>query len=538
MLQFKVVCIKNDVGIFTCYGAKVCHSCPTPVDPGHPHPHPGPYGPAPYHHPGPPMPGPSFKDKVRYDVVFYTNPELTQSLVIYSDKNINVCRLVLNNFIKMALSGMNIIDVDRINDRTPIELIERKHGHFCDDDCDPFYNPWDQHWRDHHKNPFVDVFDYTGDKPCGIPGPDMPHDECRPNCVYEDDLACHPMADGDEMCFHPPGWRPPHHHPCPPFAPWDPHHGPFGPRTPAVERAITRVIPNTLERILHEVTPPERQPEHRHDIVYYYGNAGIAFGGSVVNNLSEISKFALGDMLRKNGYPTFSTSNDRIDIRRMISRTILETDVFTVNKTTDNDWAFFMIPDKHINLINNFNFYYQEDSVDNEWVEVTDESKVQRQFTIQNNGIRYYIVAMKMTGFYAVKFAKSGLTSDQIKNGTNVTPPENQQSSYTGGNTDWTGSVVFRVTGNTLPANVNFSYMGEGDETATDIYFNNSLTVNLTGLEDGKEYVISKTVDGVTTPMVYFIVYQQMDGKTSLLSKDSADSEYVARPNNFIVVTV
>lgn len=517
MLQFKVVCIKNDVGIFTCYGAKVCHRCTTPVDPAHIHcPHENPYGPI---HPGPPMPSPGFKDKVLYDVVFYTNPELTQSIIVYSDKNINVCRLVLNNFIKMTLNGMNIIDVDKINDRKPIELIEHKHCHFDDDDCDPFSNPWDKHWKDHHHhNPCLDVFDYTDEHPCGIPGPKPPHKDIRPDCVYECDDAHRPVPDGEEMRF-----CPSHHH----------HH----PNVYEIERSITKVIPNTLERILYEVTPPERRPEHCHDFVYYYGNAGIAFGGSVTSNLKEISRTALGDMIRKNGYPTFPTSHDRIDIRRMVTRTILETNVYNINKTTDNDWAFFMIPDKYINLINNFNFYYQENSGTDEWKEVTDEARVQRQFTIQNNGIRYYIVAMKFTGFFAIKFAKSGLTSDQIIDNNVVVPPIDNPPSYEGGNTDWTGSIIFKVNGNTLPENVSFSYKGKGDESGTTIYFNNSLTVTLSGLEDGKEYIISKTVGGETTPLVYFIIYQQMDGKTSLLSKDSSESEYVARPTNVIVVT-
>ena len=93
------------------------------------------------------------------------------------------------------------------------------------------------------------------------------------------------------------------------------------------------------------------------------------------------------------------------------------------------------------------------------------------------------------------------------------------------------------IAGDITFENVSFSYKGKGDESGTTIYFNNSLTVTLSGLEDGKEYIISKTVGGETTPLVYFIIYQQMDGKTSLLSKDSSESEYVARPTNVIVVT-
>ena len=98
MLKFQVVCFKEDIGIFTAYSARIQSNSPTPLGPPVPPP------PRPLYPPYPPIPrDPNCCDKVNYDVVVYTNPELTQSIVIYSDKNINICRLVLNNFIKNNL---------------------------------------------------------------------------------------------------------------------------------------------------------------------------------------------------------------------------------------------------------------------------------------------------------------------------------------------------------------------------------------------------------------------------------------------------
>lgn len=529
MLQFKVVCFKHDVGIFTCFGAKVKSNSPTPVDPHfHPNGHPGPCGPH-----GPHMVcEPSFRDKVMYDVVLYTNPELTQSLIIYSDKNINVCRLVLNNFITMILNGQNIIDINKINDKTPIKLIEchhdefgehhhhHDHHHFPEYPCD---NPWDKDWHDPRKNPYVDVFDMTHE-----------HHHCPEDFDHhhhhhhEEPIDCHrmPLPDGDEMHFdhH-------HHHPHDCFGHHDHHHDPIY----NIERAVTKVIPNHLERILHEVTPPERRPENQKKIVFYYGNGGIAMGGSAVNDISEMCEHALKDMLRKNGRSTFCTSADKIDIERVIKKTVLETDEFRVNKVTDKDWAFFMIPDRFMGLIKNFNFYYQEDMTDNTWVEVTEDmDKITREFTIQDNGVRYYVVAMRMTGNYAVKFAKSGQTTT-VTDPENQTPDSNGDSGYEGDNTEWTGTIRLNISGDV--STKTFAYI-DSSEVSTNITLDTMGNATISGLPEGEVFELVSVDGDSSTSYCFFKVYQKADGSTSLQKSNEKDGVYSDVEGTTIVITI
>lgn len=394
MLKFQVICFKEDIGIFTAYGAKIKSNSPTPIGPPCPPP------PRPIYPPYPPIPrDPGFKDKVTYDVVVYTNPELTQSIAIYSDKNINICRLVLNNFIKMCLNGHNVIDLNRINDRTPIILCENYNDNF--NSCPPHFNPWEKEFYDPRKKPFYDCFDERDHKH---------HHDCKEHdgCMKEFDYSKIPSKDGEVVsceCKHDFKPLPPdydyccdhkHHHPKPPFPP-DPRPLPPCPPGPPVPPPY----------------PPCPPPFPPRKIEFFYGNGGFAMGESVKDSIVEIRENALRTMLEKNHKSTYSNMNprDTIEIKRGVRDTILPDDSFEINMDIAGEWCFFMIPDKYYKLIKNFNWYYQDETTGNQWLEAP-LSASEQTFTIQDNGIRYYINAIRLNGDYRVRFTKSSILID------------------------------------------------------------------------------------------------------------------------------
>lgn len=494
MLQFKVVCYKKDIGIFTCYGAKVTHTQPTPPNNNY------------VQHPHQPLP-PIYKDTT-YTTTLYTNPELTQSLVICQDKNRDICTLILNNFIKLALSGKNVIDIDKINCKTEIKMFENIYDQFGKDpchpwfneDCDPFHNPWDRFWQDPHKKPNVDVFDRRDPHPFD---PKHPHCPPPPPDLEVIDPRLRPLPDGDIYHCHPPK------------NPYD--------RFFDIERSITKVIPGTLERILHEITPNEPKPDHTNKIVYYYGNGGAAMGGSVMTNINELSEYALYELLKKNGGPTKPNASDKINVQRMIADTILISEEYAINKTTNNDYAFFMIPDSYVSLIEDFTFYTKASS-NAEWVEVTNTNNIERKFTIQSNGIRYYIIAMRFNSdISAIKFAKSASSS--------------------GGSTTWAGIITLKVI--TTDPTVRLAYVSpDGTNTNITLDSNNESTisnlVSLTEIASGKYYELVKLDESTSTAttLKYFAVTEGTDGATKLYVKDNSTDEGVLQSSSTLTITI
>lgn len=401
MRQFQVVCYKHDVGMFTGYGIKINTRNTTDA---RLHPHHEPCG----HWSVQCEPG--FTNKILYEVTVFTNPELSQSIVIYADKNLEVAKLVLNNFMTMVLRGADFINISKINDKTPMTLDIKCDEFGCPEHYKHWYwNPWDMKYP--KKNPYMDIYDYSSSKPES--GEFLPKPPVNGN------------FDGDEIRFAPDGSII-NNPPMPPIDDWSrasctpekpefpPHHPhpPFPPKPP-----FEREIEHLLRKILWEVTPDEKKPEHRKKIVCYFGDGGIAMGGSVRNYAKlELSPNALREMLAKNGKSTFSTSTDKIDVKSTARQTIVDTDEFKVMNATDDDthWGFFMIPDRFAKLVQNFNWYYQDELVDNTWTEnIAGEGfQVENFFTYQTNGIRYYCSAIKIDGKYNVKFALSSMVND------------------------------------------------------------------------------------------------------------------------------
>jgi len=109
---------------------------------------------------------------------------------------------------------------------------------------------------------------------------------------------------------------------------------------------------------------------------------------------------------------------DTINVKQIIRDTVTQQDTFEVSMDIAGEWCFFMIPDKFYRLVSNFNWYYKDETTDNKWTEAPLEMS-EKTFTIQDNGMRYYINAIRLNGDYDVKFAKSGLIIPDIDDRTN-----------------------------------------------------------------------------------------------------------------------
>lgn len=132
-------------------------------------------------------------------------------------------------------------------------------------------------------------------------------------------------------------------------------------------------------------------------------------GESVQSNIKELSSNALRTMISKNFHSTFSNMNprDTIVVKKNVLDCILDSMVFKTNMDVAGEWSFFMIPDKFYKLVENFNWYYKEETYDGVWYEI-DKSIPQTTFTLQDNGVRYFVNAVRLNGRYAMRFAKTG----------------------------------------------------------------------------------------------------------------------------------
>ena len=427
MMPFSVTCYRNDVGIFTVYGARIKQSKTTYPNP-----------PKAIHN-LPARRDPRFIDKVFYDVVLFTNSELTQSFASYRSKDLYKAQNYLYNFIYLCKRGYKYIDLEKVPD-TPIPRpCPIPPG------CGPFppfpynqYQPWfykndkfdchipdseidPRYIGDPRKNPWYDVFDtitreprYAGE-PFRVPDPNYPYIDADIEVDY-DNL---PKNDGEVVRFEPKkaACPPPCPIPdCPPFPIPDKHHHyrpepPCPPYDPPYQPPRPPYYPPCPPKP-HPPRPPYYPPcppPFKEKIVVYYGNGGFAMGESVQTNIKELAPNALRTMISKNFHSTFSNMNprDRIVVKKNVLDCILESMVFKTNMDVAGEWSFFMIPDKFYKLVENFNWYYKEETYDGVWYEL-DKSIPQTTFVMQDNGIRYFVNAVRLNGRYSMRFAKSG----------------------------------------------------------------------------------------------------------------------------------
>ena len=533
MLKFQVVCFKEDIGIFTAYSARIKSNSPTPLGPPVPPP------PRPLYPPYPPIPrDPNCCDKVNYDVVVYTNPELTQSIVIYSDKNINICRLVLNNFIKMCLNGHNIIDLNRINDKCPIILCENYNDNF--NSCPPYFNPWDKNFYDPRKKPYHDCFD-TRDHHC-----DCKHDK-HPEGIVDFDCSKIPPRDGEVVscdCKHdnfkplPPDYEccRPGPHPRPPFPPTPKPLPPCPPGPPVPPPYPPCPPPCPPGPPVPPPYPPCPPPCPPRKIEFFYGNGGFAMGESVKDSIVEIRENALRTMLEKNHKSTYSNMNprDTIEVKRGIRDTILPDDSFEINMDIAGEWCFFMIPDKFYKLIKKFNWYYQDETTGNKWIEAP-LSASEQTFTIQDNGIRYYINAIRLNGDYRVRFTKSALLIDGPDDSSKPDDPRELDS-----------LEKFRITIHAKgisKSNKKIIVKSLTDKTITD------KTCSFDAMEEdvmdcittnGNVYEINSYENETYTPIKYFKVIKNYNYKKgfSIWTCDTKDGVYTDSTGDVILLTI
>lgn len=425
---FKVTCYKHNIGVFTVYGArvksrKVVHPLPYPAIHNHSVPR-----------------DRRFIDTIYYDVVLYSNPELSQSVACYTSKDLCKAENYLNNFIDLCAKGYDYIDLSKVSDKEyphphphPCPPCPPPHPRPCpgpfyendtfeckkhDDEIDPRY------LNDPRTNPHYDVFENLTKE--DRYAKQLNHCEGYPEWYDYDidvDFKKTPVHDGDKVrmercddncqpvdcdCHH-------HHHhhfkPEPPCPPYDPPYKP---------------LPDDDDchhhHHHHHHRPEPPCPPHpcppipcRDKICIYYGNGGFAMGESVVGDkIEEMAKNALRTMICKNYHSTFSNMNprDTIVVKKNVLDCILPREVFTTNMDIAGEWSFFMIPDRYHKLVEDFNWYYKEETMDGQWIEL-DKSVPQKAYVFQDNGVRYFINAVKLNGRYNMRFAKSGRDFNQ-----------------------------------------------------------------------------------------------------------------------------
>lgn len=404
MQPFSVTCYRKDIGIFTVYGARIKQSKTT----------------IPYPYKAInnlPVPrDPRFIDTVYYDIVLFTNPELTQSFSCYRNRNIHKSETYLNNFITLVNRGIKNIDLGRIPD-TPIRFQEPPYP-FCPENepCPPcFYQndcfdriipDWE---KDPRTNPYFDTFENLTKEPRYARGP---KDPLPPPPVYGDvDYNMQPVYDGEVQHICPrPEPHHPHPHPLPPMPPYPTPHPHPHPCPPP-----------------HPIIPPHPFKEK---IVVYYGNGGFAMGESVNYNIKEIAPNALRTMIDKNYHSTYSNMNppDTIQVNKSVLDVVNANMIFKVNMTTAGEWCFFMIPDHFYKLVDNFNWYYKEEVVNSVWREL-DKNLVETTFTVQDNGVRYFVSAVRLNGRYNMRFALTGRDLNNIPD-TPIDLPDVDDAKY------------------------------------------------------------------------------------------------------------
>jgi hypothetical protein len=399
---FSVTCYKNDIGIFTVYGARIKQRKNT-----------YPYSPKAIHNIPVPR-DPRFIDKIFYEVVLFTNPELSQSVTCYQAKDKNKAEVFLNNFIELCSKDYRYIDLSRIPD-TPLKKenysfdnneTQPKKDYYKinkndssienipDSDIDPRYI------NDPRTNPFYDVFDNISKEPRYTREPKHYYDNPPYyNEIDEIDYNKQPKRDGEIMSFTSDN--------KPSMTPINPYDYPY--YNEEIFNNKIHVVPEPKKEdkpfIFPVVPPPVREK-----IIVYYGNGGFAMGESVISNIKEISPSALRVMLSKNYHSTFTNMNprDNIVVKKGVLDCILPDATFKTNMDIAGEWSFFMIPDKFYKLVEDFNWYYKEDTIDGTWFEL-DKTIPQTTFTVQDNGVRYYVNAVRLNGRYDMRFAKSGV---------------------------------------------------------------------------------------------------------------------------------
>lgn len=513
MLQFKTVVFKPGNGIFTCYGAAIRKN--VPVD------------------------NRSMHEKKMFDVRLYINPELTDSISAYSDVNIKHCEVFLDNFIKKCLKGKDVINLDCISDRKVIDFDLHRDDCFIPP-CDcrpcppppPFHDPMKPCFAEDN---FMQPCDENGRSiPCDKTIPPMRHDECKDPMMkhvfnydfYHDRPEPPHCPPGDPCCPPPP---PPHDYPgC------HPHHGPKDIVVANPYDSICHVIPTQLHTIIDRLTPEEDKPENKCKIVSYFGNGGCAMGGSVTTNIEEISERALEDLKRLNGRSTYDDSEDIIDVKPIVKRTILSTDKFIVNMNIPNDWCFFMIPAKHYKSIANFNWYLYNDTT-NTWDE-DKEMRSQTTFTIQSNGVRYWVNAISLDGVYSLKFAKSGLTSTDPDDGkedpTTPDDPSVPESVFT---------FIDIVDSSSLESVDVYEAVNELTDYSTETKLNATSIVKseegtkISGLTINKVYAV---VDTTThQPCMFFRIEKNFSDKSVLFVSTNMNKVDTYEPRECVYVT-
>lgn len=412
---FNVVCYRKDFGIFTIYGAKIkqckntyaqqikaVNNLPAINDL-------------------------RFIDKIFYEVILYTNIDQTQSFTCYRNKDLCIAQNYLDNLIFLITKGYRYIDLDKIPEKPfkPNCIPNPPKS----DNCKDFYKPFKPHFNKHdkcddhipdceidpryindpRKNPYYDTFENLTRENRYFNEPN----ELNKFCNYDDNIDMDytklPKYDGEIMkfeckkenypdkCPYPdiPSFPNPIKHNCnkpiplPPINPCPNHPRPVPPCPPYF--------------------PPIPPPPFKEKIFIYYGNGGFSMGESVESNIKELSSNALRTMISKNYHSTFSNMNpeDRIVVKKEILNCILPDMVFKTNMHIAGEWSFIMVPDKFYKLIEDFNWYYKEDTYDGIWNEL-DKKLVQTTFTFQDNGIRYFVSAVRLNGRYDMRFAKSG----------------------------------------------------------------------------------------------------------------------------------
>ena len=102
---FTVTCYRFDVGIFTVYGARIKQNKMT-----------YPYPPKAVNN-NPVPQNPRFIDRIYYDVVLFTNPDLDQSISAYRSNDKHLAEIYLDNFITLCSRGYRYIDLAKITDK-------------------------------------------------------------------------------------------------------------------------------------------------------------------------------------------------------------------------------------------------------------------------------------------------------------------------------------------------------------------------------------------------------------------------------------
>jgi len=553
---FTVTCFRYDVGIFTAYGARIKqHKLTNPVPPKAINNIPVPRD-------------PRFIDTLFYDVVLFTNPELTQSFACYRSKNLHKAENFLNNFMLLCSRGFKYIDLGRIPDY-PMPIPPYPPHPCPPPPPHPYYPPfwgkndtWEnkipdseldpRYINDPRKNPWYDVFDHYNDPryakepthcPPGphhhLPPKELDYDKlpkydgdiitfendchCKPNCPpppFRPEPPCPPY---DPPYDYPPHPHPhPHPHPCPPPPPCPPcpPYPPFPPYPPI----------------------PPCPPPWKDKICTYHGDGGFAMGESVISNIKEIAPNALRTMIAKNYHSTFSNMNpaDRIVVKKHVLDCILPTTAFKVDMSVAGEWSFFMIPAKFAKLVEDFNWYYKEDVIDGVWYEL-DKNLVQTTFSIQDNGIKYFISAVRLNGRYDMRFAKTGrdfnhdstgIIDDDDNREIDVDSKQSVTLHFTNYNSQLHTAFIYDLTA-PQPINPPLSQF-KLDETRVDAIVNHIYRIDV----NDSSALVSPTVSS------YFYVKPISEETWEIMTLDSATipqehaSEYIMDKTNYTIECV